>query len=306
MIQFVAGPDHRLAVLPSLCGYILTVWCAFLIPRRLLDNGGTIAGLLAALLVAVCPAHRAYATDCMYESLGAGLSLAGIYLYLVALQDGTRRAAIAARPHAHRPVPAQVSLLAARPLRPRRRRVRSPTATWLQHGLSLLPARPVAGLASSAELKQPLNYLALGLAIAAIVVARDRRRHAVASAGWSMSLQEPHNFVTSPTSPVPSRRPVVAADGTRVEPELPMAAQRTDSLARAGRSRSGSCCRNGCPISSGFWARTSDQQRESVPFMHGWSALPARHCRTTTALCLVRAIVRRRDGGAWVARLATT
>src|SRR5438132_1299884 len=65
-----------------------------LIPRRLLTSGGNFAGLLAAFLVAVSPAHRAFATDCMYESLGAGLSLAVIYLYLVTLQEGSRRAAI--------------------------------------------------------------------------------------------------------------------------------------------------------------------------------------------------------------------
>src|SRR5947209_6162402 len=94
LVQVIAGPDHRLAVLPSLGGWVLTIWCAFLIPRRLLPTGGNAAGLLAAFLVAVSPAHRAYATDVMYESLGAGLSLAAIYLYVVTLQEQTRRAAI--------------------------------------------------------------------------------------------------------------------------------------------------------------------------------------------------------------------
>ena len=52
-VELIAGPDHRLAVLPSLAGWILTVWCAFLIPRRLLPSGGNAAGLLAAFFEAV-------------------------------------------------------------------------------------------------------------------------------------------------------------------------------------------------------------------------------------------------------------
>ena len=93
--QLVGGPDHRLAVLPSLAGWIMTIWFAFLTGRRLLPTGGDAAGLLAAFFVAISPAHRAYATDCMYESLGAGLSLAALYFYLAAVQDQSRRAAIA-------------------------------------------------------------------------------------------------------------------------------------------------------------------------------------------------------------------
>src|SRR5262249_23521719 len=93
LVEVVGGPNHRLAVLPSLAGWVLTMWCAFLIPRRLLNTGGNAAGLLAAFLVAVSPAHRAFATDVMYESLGAGLSLAAIYFYLVVRQDQSHRGA---------------------------------------------------------------------------------------------------------------------------------------------------------------------------------------------------------------------
>ena len=44
------------------------------------------AGLVAALFIAASPAHRAYATDIMLESLGAALSLLALYCYLLTVQ----------------------------------------------------------------------------------------------------------------------------------------------------------------------------------------------------------------------------
>jgi hypothetical protein len=192
-IQLVAGPDHRVAVLPSLAGWVLTIWCAFLIPRRLLTTGGNAAGLLAAFLVAVSPAHRAYATDVMYESLGAGLSLAAIYLYLAVVQDGTRRAAVLLGLtlsvlflHKYNYWLLVLFGIVASEF------ARQPTA-WFQYGHSLcrrdrLPAWLFG------EFKHPLNYVALAFAIAALTV--------IATGGgtitigpWTMSAQEPHNFV---------------------------------------------------------------------------------------------------------------
>jgi hypothetical protein len=194
LVELVAGPDHRLAVLPSLCGFIMTVWFAFLIPRRLLETGGTAAGFLAACCVAASPAHRAFATDVMLESLGAGLSLAAIYLYLVVVQEKSKRSAIllgltltALFLHKYNYWLLVIFGLTLGEF------ARQPRAWW-DYALSLcrrdrLPTWLVG------ELKQPLNYLCLAFAAAAIAV--------VVTGGWTLSLgrftmsaQEPHNFVT--------------------------------------------------------------------------------------------------------------
>ncbi|HZZ82345.1 MAG TPA: glycosyltransferase family 39 protein [Gemmataceae bacterium] len=194
LIEFVAGPNHRLAVLPSLCGWILAIWCAFLIPRRLMTTGGNAAGLIAACCVAASPAHRAYATDVMLESLGAGLSLAAIYLYLVVLQEQSKRYAVlfgltmtALFLHKYNYWLLVVFGLTLGEF------ARQPRAWW-DYAMSLcrrdrLPAWIVG------ELKQPLNYLCLLFAGAAIAV--------VVTGGWTLSLgkftmsaQEPYNFVT--------------------------------------------------------------------------------------------------------------
>ncbi|HZU36882.1 MAG TPA: hypothetical protein VFA18_13265, partial [Gemmataceae bacterium] len=85
----VGGIDYRLAVLPSLLGWVGTAVFAFLAARRAVSRGGNAAGLVAALFVLVSPAHRAFATDIMLESLGACLTVAALYAYLAAVQERT-------------------------------------------------------------------------------------------------------------------------------------------------------------------------------------------------------------------------
>jgi hypothetical protein len=85
-VLLVGGLDYRLAVLPSLAGWVATVLLGFLVARRAAPRGGTLAGLIAALFLAASPAHRAYATDVMLESLGAALSLLVLYCYLLTVQ----------------------------------------------------------------------------------------------------------------------------------------------------------------------------------------------------------------------------
>jgi hypothetical protein len=85
--MLVGGRDYRVAVLPNLVAWVGTVVFAFLAARRATRCGGWVAGLVAALFVAASPAHRAYATDVMLESLGACLTLAVMYCYLVAVQS---------------------------------------------------------------------------------------------------------------------------------------------------------------------------------------------------------------------------
>src|SRR5205807_311774 len=82
------GGDYRVAVLPSLAGWVMSAVFAFLLARRAVTRGGNLAGQAAALLVLVSPSHKAFATDLMLESLGAGLTLAVLYFYVAAIQDG--------------------------------------------------------------------------------------------------------------------------------------------------------------------------------------------------------------------------
>ncbi|MGH7139825.1 MAG: hypothetical protein ACREHD_29145, partial [Pirellulales bacterium] len=83
----ITGPDYRFAVLPNLAAWIGTAVFAFLAARRAVTRGGNLAGLTAALFVLASPSHRAFATDIMLESLGACLSLAAVYAYLVVAQE---------------------------------------------------------------------------------------------------------------------------------------------------------------------------------------------------------------------------
>jgi hypothetical protein len=92
LLLTIGGLDYRLAVLPSLFAWAGAAFFAFLTARRALTVGGTVAGLVAACYLLVSPMHRSFATDIMLESLGACLTMASLYLYLVAVQDDTIRA----------------------------------------------------------------------------------------------------------------------------------------------------------------------------------------------------------------------
>lgn len=93
------GLDFRLAVLPSLAGWVMTAIFGFLLARRISGGCGDLAGISAVVLILASPAHRIYGTDIMLESLGAGLTMLALYLYAVARQAPTpaawRRLAIA-------------------------------------------------------------------------------------------------------------------------------------------------------------------------------------------------------------------
>jgi hypothetical protein len=83
----VGGLDYRLAVLPSLAAWVGTAVFAFLTARRAVRQGGNLAGFTAALFVLASPAHQAFGTDIMLESLGACLSLTVLYTWLVAARE---------------------------------------------------------------------------------------------------------------------------------------------------------------------------------------------------------------------------
>jgi hypothetical protein len=82
--------DWRFAVLPSLLGFVMTVVFSYLLARRLVDDQvGMVAGITAAVLALVSPAQRAFATDVMMESLGAGMTMAALYAAVRVQQSGS-------------------------------------------------------------------------------------------------------------------------------------------------------------------------------------------------------------------------
>ena len=83
----IGGIDFRLGVIPSLTAWIGAALFGFLAARRAAPSGGNIAGFMAALFILASPAHGAFATDTMLESLGACLTLAVIYSYLRTQQE---------------------------------------------------------------------------------------------------------------------------------------------------------------------------------------------------------------------------
>jgi hypothetical protein len=85
-ILAVGGLDYRLAVLSSLFAWVAMCWFAFALAYRLAPANKTLAGLAALLFALASPAHRAFATDIMLESMGAALTLGVLYLYLSARQ----------------------------------------------------------------------------------------------------------------------------------------------------------------------------------------------------------------------------
>jgi hypothetical protein len=86
VVLLVGGLHYQLAVLPSLAGWVGMIVFGFLTARRMVPRGGNLAGLAAVVFMLASPAHRVFATDIMLESLGAGLSLLTVYLYLVTVQ----------------------------------------------------------------------------------------------------------------------------------------------------------------------------------------------------------------------------
>jgi len=78
-VLVVTGPNPRFAVVPSLVAFAGTAVIAFVLARRLMDRWGNLAGIVAATLVLVSPAMRAYSTDVMIESSGAFFTLLVLY-----------------------------------------------------------------------------------------------------------------------------------------------------------------------------------------------------------------------------------
>jgi len=194
-VLLIGGRDYRLAVLPGLAGWVMMVLLGFLVARRAAPRGGTLAGLVAASFLAASPAHRAYATDIMLESLGAALSLLALYCYLLAVQGSACEIAKA------RCLAAALLLLFLEKYN-----------YWLLVVLALLAAEGFSrghlywhSLRSelhgidwrrwiAAQLRQPLTWAAAVLLLASAFVYQHGERP-LQLFGHSISLYPPHNLI---------------------------------------------------------------------------------------------------------------
>ena len=85
-VLLVGGIDHRLGIVPSLIGWVMTVWFCWKIAVRSFDDRslGIIAGIAAVALVATSPAFALISTDVMLEGLGSGLSALCLWAFMAA------------------------------------------------------------------------------------------------------------------------------------------------------------------------------------------------------------------------------
>ena len=88
----VGGPHHRLAILPSLAGWVMTVVFVWLIARRMsaARSTGVFSAAIAVILTAASPILRMISADVMLEGLGAGLSALALWAYLRANSEPDR------------------------------------------------------------------------------------------------------------------------------------------------------------------------------------------------------------------------
>ena len=193
IVLAVGGLDYRWAVLPSLAGWVGTALFGFLAARRAAGSDGTWAGLVAALFILGSPAHRAFATDIMLESLGACLTLLVLYLYLVVRQEPS----VAAGRWFALALTAlffgkyNYWLLTWVPLA---------VVALVSHGRGWWPrleetARNISWRHwAAAQFRYPLNYpLAILLVLLAAILLGDWR--SVEIAGHRISLERPHNLI---------------------------------------------------------------------------------------------------------------
>jgi hypothetical protein len=87
--MLLGGIDLRLAIVPSLIGWVGTMALTFLIALRLFPDRltGVIAGAIALVFAFASPAFRLITADVMLEGLGAALTAFCFYAYLRALAE---------------------------------------------------------------------------------------------------------------------------------------------------------------------------------------------------------------------------
>jgi hypothetical protein len=85
-VLLLGGIDHRLAIVPSLAGWVMTVALVWFITRRLVADrvGGIFAAAVAVVFTMASPTFRLLGSDAMLEGLGAALTALALWAYLAA------------------------------------------------------------------------------------------------------------------------------------------------------------------------------------------------------------------------------
>ncbi|MGB8356039.1 MAG: hypothetical protein WCD79_19225 [Chthoniobacteraceae bacterium] len=87
--QIFSGNDWRAAVLPSLTGWLLMLWCVWYTAQKIAAPTGLgwEAGMIGFIFAVLSPGGRLYATDIMLESLGGGLTMLVLACYARAAEE---------------------------------------------------------------------------------------------------------------------------------------------------------------------------------------------------------------------------
>ncbi len=93
LVLAACGPDHRLAILPSLLGWSVAVLLTGLVASRAASRAGPcwVAGAVGVALAMASPAFRLLGSDVMLEGLGAALTMLALYAYLRCADSSTGR-----------------------------------------------------------------------------------------------------------------------------------------------------------------------------------------------------------------------
>lgn len=160
----LGGMNPQLAVLPSALCFAGAALLAFLLARQICGRGGTVAGAVAAMLILVSPAMRAYAMDVMVEAPGAMFTLLALYAAVLVRQNDT--------PAAWRHLALALSALFFIKYNYWLLVVFALAPLWWQLIASLKPWQSCGSLPAiiSRQVREPLNWLLAGLAIAAVWV----------------------------------------------------------------------------------------------------------------------------------------
>jgi len=89
LTQVISDNDWHMAVLPSLAGWFLVLWCVWYTAQKIATPTGFAweAGVVGLIFALISPGERLYATDIMLESLGGGLTMVVLACYARATEE---------------------------------------------------------------------------------------------------------------------------------------------------------------------------------------------------------------------------
>jgi len=191
--QVCSGNDWRAAVLPSLTGWLMMLWCVWYTAQKIAAPTGLgwEAGVIGCVFAVLSPGGRLYATDIMLESLGGGLTMLVLACYARAAEErdsprcwralGLAMTALFFEKYNYWMIVTAALVLAE-------------SGTWIAIARGWLRATDI-GKFCRAQLREPLNWLFVFLA-GAVYWLFARGPTVFMVAGHRLSLYPPHNVVT--------------------------------------------------------------------------------------------------------------